>query len=204
MRAVDTPTDEDLLVQYLDGNEKSFSELVRRHSKELFQFVYRFTNQAAAAEDIVQDAFLQVHLSAGGFDPSRKFRPWLYTIAANKARDFLRSKSRRPEMPLDARISSAGDLQQTFASLLADSGPSAEMGLEDEDRARIVKEIIDNMPENFREVLNLAYFHRFSYKDMADILNIPLGTVKSRLHSAVAAFAEAYQSAVTHREDRAI
>jgi RNA polymerase sigma-70 factor (ECF subfamily) len=204
MRAVDTPKDEDLLVQYLDGNERSFSELVRRHSKELFQFIYRFTNQAAAAEDIVQDAFLQVHLSAGGFDPSRKFRPWLYTIAANKARDFLRSRSRRPEMPLDAQISGDGELKQTFSSLLADAGPTAEVGLEVEDRVRVVGEIIEKMPENFKEILNLAYFHRFSYKDMADILNIPLGTVKSRLHSAVAAFAEAYQSAVTHREDRAI
>ena len=93
------PTDEQLLADYLAGQTDGFELLVRRHSPELFRFLARFTGNAAAAEDVVQEAFLQVHLSAASFDRTRRFKPWLFTIAANKARDLLRSRGRRPEVP---------------------------------------------------------------------------------------------------------
>ena len=99
-------SDEQLLVAYRHGDRASFSRLVQRYQRELFHFLVRFTGDRAAAEDIFQETFLQVHQSAEQFDPQRRFRPWLFTIAANKARDLHRAnragrplRCRRPSRP---------------------------------------------------------------------------------------------------------
>lgn len=192
---MNTPTDEQLLADYVAGQSDVFELLVRRHSAELYRFLVRFTGNAAAAEDVVQEAFLQVHLSAASFDRSRRFKPWLFTIAANKARDLMRSKSRRPEMPLDARVGTSDEEGQRFMDFLADTSnvPSGVME-QDEEQDR-VRSVLARMPSHLREVLVLSYYHRFPYKEIAEIFNVPLGTVKSRLHAAVAAFGQAYKAA---------
>lgn len=115
-------SDEHLLADYLAGRTECFERLVQRHQRELFHFLIRFTGSAAVAEDVVQEAFLQVHLSGDAFDPSRRFKPWLFTIAANKARDWLRGRSRRPEMALDAMIGGEDSGGQRFSDFLADGG----------------------------------------------------------------------------------
>jgi len=190
---VTAPTDEQLLADHLDGNPDAFRQLVTRYHREVFQFVYRFTHSKAAAEDVAQDAFTQVHLSAATFDPDRKFKPWLFTIAANKARDSLRSRSRRKEVSLDAQMGS-DDRGQSFVDLIADEGPTPESNLDEADQRRIVRQVVEQMPENLSEVLILAYFNGFPYKQIAEILSIPLGTVKSRLHSAVSHFGTRYRA----------
>jgi len=195
---VDAPTDERLLADHFAGGA-GFETLVRRHHRELFQFVLRFTGSSTAAEDVVQEAFLQVHLSAGSFDPTRRFKPWLFTIAANKARDWLRTRSRRSEVPLDAQVSAAApgvDGTHSFADLLADEEAPLDAEFDAEEQRQLVQRVVAEMPEALREVLVLAYFHRFAYKEMAEVLDIPLGTIKSRLHSAVNVFARRYKAAV--------
>ena len=97
-------TDEQLLAAYRDGDRNSFTELVSRYERELYHFLVRFLSDRAAAEDVFQETFLQIHQSAEMFDPQRRFRPWMFTIAANKARDLIRSNSRRPTNPLQASI----------------------------------------------------------------------------------------------------
>jgi len=200
---VDSPTDEKLLKDYLQGKPGSFELLVRRHTQELFQFVVRFTGDSVAAEDVVQESLLQVHTSAATFDPSRRFKPWLFTIAANKARDYLRRRSRRHEVPIDAHLGDEKDTGRRFVHLLSNdySAPDAEL-LVDEKR-RLVRTVLEAMPEKLREVLVLAYYHRFPYKDIGEIVDIPLGTVKSRLHAAVVSFGEAYREAVAESAKRA-
>ena len=189
-------TDEELLADYLNGQVDRFELLVRRHSQELYHFLLRFTGSASAAEDVVQEAFLQVHLSAASFDPKRRFKPWLFTIAANKARDWLRSRARRPVMPLDAQIDAGDEEGQRFSDFLADKAESPSDSLEQQEQRIQVRELVEAMPTHLREVLILSYYHRFPYKEMAEILKIPLGTVKSRLHAAVGRFAQAYESVV--------
>ena len=116
---MDAPTDERLLQEYLDGDAASFELLVRRHTQELYQFALRFTSDSVAAEDVVQETLLQVHTSAGNFDPKRRFKPWLFTVAANKARDHLRRRKRRRELPFDAKIPSEDQASQSFIDLLS-------------------------------------------------------------------------------------
>jgi RNA polymerase sigma-70 factor (ECF subfamily) len=189
-------TDEELLAEYAQGRTDRFEVLVRRYSQELFHFLVRFTGGTASAEDILQETFLQVHLSAPTFDPSRRFKPWLFTIAANKARDLMRGRARRPEVPIDAAIEQDPSGRQRFSDFVAITKDEPGEPLEAEEQKQIVRRIVKQMPDHLREALILAYYHKFPYKDMAEILGVPLGTVKSRLHGAVAAFAEAYRKAV--------
>lgn len=192
---MDAPTDEQLLAGYLANRGDEFAKLVHRHSKELFQFVYRFTNNAASAEDVVQDTFFQVHQALETFDRDRRFKPWLFTIGANKARDYLRRRSRRSEVPLDAKVATDGEGESTFGDMLAGEEIELSFAIESEEVRDLVESVMQQMPDPLREALILAYFHRFPYKVMADVLDIPLGTVKSRLHAAVNQFATLYKAA---------
>ncbi len=190
---MNAPTDEQLLASHLSGDSDAFRALVERYSTELFQFVCRFTNRKSAAEDVVQDTFIQVHLAGQSFDTNRRFKPWLFTIAANKARDHLRSRTRKREVPLDAQVGGDDDDGQRFLDLLADEITSPTAQLEDAEQSKFVQSVVEEMPAHLSEILILAYFHRFPYRDIADMLDIPLGTVKSRLHAAVAQFGTLYR-----------
>jgi len=197
---VDAPTDEQLLAAYLDGDEAAFELLVRRHVRELHQFVIRFTSDAPAADDVVQETLLQVHTAAERFDPKRRFKPWLFTIAANKARDYLRRRSRRREVPIDAPTGFDQNATQRFVELFEADAVAPDEDLLVEEKRRLVRRVIEGMPTKLSEVLILAYYHRFPYRDVAEIVGVPLGTVKSRLHAGVAWFGEHYKLAVTEHE----
>jgi len=188
-------SDEQLLMLYRQGNAWAFDQLIERYQLELFHFLIRFAGSRQAAEDLFQEAFLQVHLSADTFDTDKKFKPWLFTIAANKARDYLRRNQRRQTMALSAPIGGdIGEEGQTFVDLL-----QADMELPPEQLGRqetrqLVQAIVMEMPEHLREILVLAYFHQFPYREISEVLGIPLGTVKSRLHTAVATFAQQWKN----------
>lgn len=197
---MDAPTDERLLQEYLRGKSGSFELLVRRHSQELFQFVMRFTGDSVTAEDVVQESFLQVHLSASQFDPQRRFKPWLFTIAANKARDQLRRRTRRREVASDAHLDEDADGGRRFIQLLSEEVTPPDEELLADEKRKVVRQVLAEMPEKLREVLVLGYYHRFPYKDIGEVMGIPLGTVKSRLHAAIAMFGERYRALATESQ----
>jgi len=141
-----------------------------------------------------------VHSAAESFDPKRRFKPWLFTIAANKARDYLRRRSRRREVPIDAPTGGEAGATQRFVDLFASDAVAPDEDLLVEEKRRLVRRVIEGMPTKLSEVLILAYYHRFPYREVAEILGIPLGTVKSRLHAAVAWFGENYKLAVEEHE----
>jgi RNA polymerase sigma-70 factor (ECF subfamily) len=114
---------------------------------------------------------------------------------------MLRGRARRPEVPLDAFVGTGDDDEgRRFLDFLADPTGVPAGNLEADERKALVRTTVERMPDHLREVLVLGYFHRFPYKDMAEILGVPLGTVKSRLHAAVAHFAKAYQAAVAREK----
>jgi RNA polymerase sigma-70 factor, ECF subfamily len=191
-------TDEQLLSAYRQGDRNSFAELVSRYQRELYHFLVRFLGDRAAAEDVFQESFLQVHQSADQFDPDKRFRPWLFTIAANKARDLLRSQARRPTNPLQASINPGDDDSGEFIDLMQATESFPGEPMEKQELQEAVKKTVMAMPEHLREILLLSYFHQFPYKQISDILQIPLGTVKSRLHAAVAHFADRWRSTNQH------
>ena len=188
-------TDEQLLDDYVHGDRQAFAELIGRYRHQLLHFLIRFLGSRTAAEDVFQEAFVQIHLSAETFDTSRRFKPWLFTIAANKARDHHRKHSREPTVSLSAPMSRE-DEGRPYVDLLEADLPVPEAPILDAERSRLVKSVIDSMPAHLREILLLSYFQRLSYNQIAETLHIPLGTVKSRLHTAVAAFARAWKAAM--------
>lgn len=196
MSEADRRSDEDLFSAYRAGEAAALETLIRRHHDDLIRFLYRLTGERSAAEDVFQETFLQVHISAATFDASRRFKPWLFTIAANKARDLLRKNVRRRTMDLDSPISGGGsgsDDGRTYVDLMEIDVPQPGEQVTTSERDRMVQAAVMELPPSLREVLLLAYFQRMSYSQVADVLQIPLGTVKSRLHAAVAAFARKWQ-----------
>ena len=189
-------SDRQLLQRHLTGDEGAFGMLVNRYRRPLYNFLARFSGDPALAEDIFQETFLQLHLSAGAFDPTRRLKPWLFTIAANKARDAMRSRTRRQAAPLDATIAGGGDSESRYADLMPSNIPDPSESLVNLETRRAVQTIVQDMPENLRTVLLLNYFHDFAYKEIAEMLNLPLGTIKSRLHAAVKYFGKRWKAAV--------
>ena len=185
--SVDHQTDEALFRAYREGDEAAFTALVERYAGELVQFLVKQTGSRAAAEDVFQETFLQVHNSAGTFDLDRRFKPWLYTIAVNKGRDWHRRNARRKAVSLSANVGADGE-GQAFVDLLASDVAEPDEGMQDAELRTRVKNVVDDMPEHYREILLLSYFQKMSYMQIAEALEVPLGTVKSRLHAAVAAF----------------
>jgi len=201
-------SDEQLFEKYRTGDREAIRALIERHADELLSFLTRMVGERAGAEDVFQETFLQIHHSAGTFDMSRRFRPWLFTIAANKARDYLRRKNRRRALDLSAPVESgnSGNHDQAgtqYVDLMAIDIPPPSAGIEGEERNRAVQKAMDQLPPALKEILLLAYFQRLSYAQIADDLEIPLGTVKSRLHAAVATFAKRWNEAQgEHPNDR--
>jgi RNA polymerase sigma-70 factor (ECF subfamily) len=196
----DETSDENLMIAHLAGDGRAFPLLVERYRTDLHRYLQRFLGSASAADDVFQETFLQIYLSASTFDVTRTLRPWLYTIASNKARDWYRHKKRRAALSLDKPMGH-GENEFTLLDVVAakDGQPGDSMSSREES-AR-VKKVVDALPELHREILLMAYFQRFSYQHISDMLNIPLGTVKSRLHSAVAHFADGWAQ-TTHETSK--
>ena len=184
-------TDEELVEDVLDGDVAAFRGLIERHHDALFRFLYRLTGNRQMAEDVFQDAFLQVHQSLDTFDSSRRFKPWLFTIAANKGRDALRKANRRKTVSLSAPVVEEGG--KSFVDLMEIDLPDVSSPMEEAERSAKVQRAIDELSPRLREILLMAYFQKMTYAQIAELFGIPIGTVKSRLHSAVAAFAKAWQ-----------
>ena len=187
-------SDEQLLSLHRDGQKGAFETLVRRRSDELYRFLFRFLGDRALADDVMQETFLQVHLSANRFDVSRRLKPWLFTIAANKARDAMRSRSRRRAATLDARMDVNDEDAASYVDLLRADVHAPIEQLANKELRHAVKKVVMDMPEHLREVLLLNYFQHMPFKDIAAVLSVPLGTIKSRLHAAVAHFAGRWET----------
>ena len=180
-------TDEQLLLRYRQTGERElFDQLVYRYERELFSYLRRYLGNAEMAEDVFQASFLQVHLKCDQFQEGRKFRPWLYTIATNRAIDAKRQNKRHNMVSLDY---SSGDQMAEEVNRLVNLLESAEVGPEMSaqysERNDLVRNTLDQLPESMHAVIQLVYYQGMKYREAAEVLEIPVGTVKSRLHAAI-------------------
>jgi len=166
--------------------------LIDRYRDGLFRFLIRFMGDRQAAEDVFQETFLQIHLSAGTFDMSRRFKPWLFTIAANKGRDLHRKNAKRSTLELSAEVGGE-DAGTSFVDLMEVECTRPHDAVQTRERDQRVQQAVNELPAHYREILLLAYFQKMTYAQLAEVLQIPIGTVKSRLHAAVGAFARAWE-----------
>ena len=187
-------TDEQLLLRYCKGGDRrAFDALVKRYEREIYSYLRRYLGDAEVAEDVFQAAFLQVHLKCRQFEEGRAFRPWLYAIATHAAIDAQRRNRRHRIASLDQSRGRGGeDDLQTLTHLLATAEPGPVARLESEERKEWVRQAVESLPEALRTTLVLVYYQGMKYTEVAESLEIPLGTVKSRIHTAVLKLNEAW------------
>lgn len=180
-------SDQRLLSDHRRGDERSFLILVTRYRGELVGFLTKLLGDYTAAEDVAQETFLRVHRSAHQFENHRDLRPWLFSIAANAAKDMYRWNVRRPALSLHAGHAAGDDWWGAEIAQANAERPGDR--LERHELSERVRGVVERMPTHLREILSLAYFSQTPYRQISEVLGIPLGTVKSRLHAAVAHFA---------------
>ena len=186
-------TDEELLLGYRKSHDPDlFAELVHRYERELYSYLRRYLGDAEMADDAFQAAFLQVHLKCEQFEAGRAVRPWLYTIATNQAIDLQRRSKRHRMVSLDRSTSADGEDVGKLLDLLTSREPGPTVQLSADERREWLHRAVKSLPEPLADVVNLVYFHDLKYREAAETLNIPVGTVKSRMHSAVAKLNEAW------------
>ncbi len=198
-------TDEQLLLVYRtearsasSGQEaaEAFETLVHRYERELYSYLFRYLGDAAMADDAFQATFLQVHLKCEQFEEGRKFRPWLYTIATNQSIDAQRRNKRHRLLSLDRRASSMASVGSgSLVELLLSREPEAVSNLEREERREWIREAVQSLPEQLRGAVVLVYYQGIKYREAAEVLGIPVGTVKSRLNAALHKLHEAWEQA---------
>jgi RNA polymerase sigma-70 factor, ECF subfamily len=179
-------SDEELLNRLRSGQRDVFGILVRRFQRELYGYLRRYTGDPNLADDVFQATFLQVYLKIGQYEPGRSARPWLYTIATHQAIDAMRRVGRKSMVSLEQTTSenSEGEVRSLVEMLESREADPLERTQLAEKR-QIVRECVDKLPDFLKHVVILAYFQGLKYREVADILDVPVGTVKSRLHSAL-------------------
>jgi RNA polymerase sigma-70 factor (ECF subfamily) len=195
-----TLSDEQLLLRYrAEGHREHFATLLKRYERELFNYLRRYLGDAGMAEDAFQATFLQVHLKCNQFDEGRRFRPWLYTIATNQAIDAQRRNKRHRMISLD-RVGNGtdGDEVGKLVDLLVSGAGDPLDHVSQFERGEWVREALDELSEQMRSVVHLVYYEGMKYREAADVLSIPVGTVKSRLHAAIAKLNDFWTDAHVH------
>ena len=187
-------TDEQLIAAYRDRHDRAaFEELVHRYERELYSYLRRYLGDPVLAEDAFQGTFLQVHLKCDQYDPQRKFRPWLYTIATNHAIDVQRRNKRHRMLSLDQRQRQGDDDDVgALIDLLEARQDAPANRMESGERRSWIENAVARLPEQLRTAVNLIYYQGLKYREAADVLSIPVGTVKSRLHTAILKLNEAW------------
>lgn len=166
------------LTRLRDGDVQAVGPLMERYQHRLYRYLLRLVWQQGTAEDLFQQTWVRVMERIGSYDPSRNFESWLFTVARNLAMDHLRRH--QPES-LDEPLPS-GDSR---AELIPGSGPGALEQLLAQERAGFLLQSMAELPPIFREVLTLRFEEEMKNEEIAVVLNVPLGTVKTRLHRAM-------------------
>lgn len=188
-------TDEQLFREFRSHDDRSaFDAIMHRYDVELHEYLRRYLGNAESADDVFQATFLKIFVNRLHFDDGRSFRPWLYTVAKHQAIDSQRrGQTRRTvslDQPLDQRFETDAD-SATLCGLLSADGDSAADVAEQHEAEELVREAINGLSPPLKEALQLVYFQGMKYEQAAHVMKIPVGTVKSRLRSAILKLASA-------------
>ena len=184
-------TDEHLLGRLRAGDRSVFGTLVRRYERELYGYLRRYVGDDDLADDVFQNTFVAVFRKIAQYEPGRAARPWLYAIATNQAIDALRRRNRRADQRADAIVLPDEDgVARPLFELMASSEVAPPAQADRDEQRLLVRAAVDRLPDLLRQVVLLTYFQGMKYRDAADVLGIPVGTVKSRLHAALTKLTE--------------
>ncbi len=165
----------------LEGNQKAFSELMNNYRDSLYFMMLKMTNDPIDAEDMTIEAFGKAFKNLKNYTPEFAFSTWLFKIASNNCIDFLR-KRRKNTLSLDHQLSDAKDLN--FTQSIQCSGPDPEERIITKQKHKELRDIVDKIKPHYKTLIELRYFKEYSYEEIANQLNLPLGTVKAQLFRA--------------------
>ncbi|MDR3570777.1 MAG: RNA polymerase sigma factor [Candidatus Pacebacteria bacterium] len=164
-------TDEMIAARVQNGDVESFSALVERYEDKLTRYARKFLRDPDDAKDIIQEVFIKAFENIQSFDATRRFSPWIYRIAHNEFVNAIKKRARGPVLGIDFDV--------VFPHLAA-TDTADDTALE-RDTKELLEQCLDELEPKYREPLVLYYYEGVSYKDMADILRIPMSTVGVRL-----------------------
>ncbi|MGB2692964.1 MAG: sigma-70 family RNA polymerase sigma factor [Thermodesulfobacteriota bacterium] len=178
-------SDEEVMKKFQNGNSGSFDILLKRHSGGVLRFIMKMTGgNKTHGEDLLQEIFLKVIEKRNRYDSEQKFTTWLYSIARNHCIDYLRSESYRRHGSLDAPLSESDKSGTVVLEIVKSSDRGQEDKLYDKEVGELINKGINSLKQEFKEVFILKEVEGLSLKEIADITESPLGTVKSRLRYA--------------------
>ena len=174
-------SDEALMSSAGRGDREAFTALFKRYRVPVMTFICHYVYSFERAEDLFQETFVRLWRSRRRYDGSRPFRPWLYSIAANICRDEARRMRYRKTLSLDAELEGVKPSDRIPSKL-----PSPSESAEKDERAGDLRTAIGSLPRDNRVAIVLHQFQGLKYREIAEVLDVPIGTVKSRIHSAMA------------------
>ena len=185
-QSLDEMADEELMMLYSQGEMRAFEVLMRRHERPLYHFILRSCKRPDVAEELLQEVFMRVIKSAQGYEKKAKFTTWVYTIARNICIDRARKKSRGNEMSLDQKMGSDEDSSQSFGDMLVDTKANvSHMSYERKVFLERLKDALEQLPEDQREVFLLKEVSGLKFREIAELVDAPVPTIKSRMRYAL-------------------
>jgi RNA polymerase sigma-70 factor (ECF subfamily) len=173
------PTDEELVATILAGRGAGYEVLVGRYQHRLVNYLFRLVRNLDEAHDLAQEVFLKVYQALDRFDPRYRFSTWIFRVAQNSAIDQIRRQKLRVTQPLRETID--GEEREWEP---ASSGPSPYGEARNRERGRAIGRAIDELPPEYRELIEMRHFGELAYEEIATLKRLPLGTVKNKLFRA--------------------
>lgn len=174
-------SDEKLINAYLKGDEKSLEILIGKYLKPVYRFVYGYVNNFQEAEDITQETFVRMWRNLKKFDQTKSFKTWIFTIAKNASIDFLRRSRVKKSISFSEFSASGGkEGENAFEENFIDPSLSPDKLLENTNLSEIFLKAVEKLFPKYREVILLRHNDQLTFREIAESLNEPLNTVKSR------------------------
>ena len=186
-RAAAAPEEKALIARCKRGDLDAFNELIKKYEKPVYNFAYRLTGRYDDAQDVAQDAFVRVYNAIGSFRGDASFSTWLFRITTNVFLDERKKTRAHPTSSLDEYIATE---ESSMARQVEDPSPTPEMLTEGMERSQLLEQAIQSLPEYQRAMVVLYHTEQKSYEEIAEIMDMPIGTVKSRLNRARLALKE--------------
>ncbi|CUA97702.1 RNA polymerase sigma factor RpoE [Thiomonas bhubaneswarensis] len=193
----DIPSDAVLVQQVQAGQQKAFDLLVAKYQRRIYRLVLRFIRDPALAEDVAQETFLRAYRAIGQFRGESQFYTWLYRIAVNTAKKAISDDIRDPTV---SEGDASGHDEETFSPTeLLSNHETPESILVSKEIVQTVNAAMESLPEDLRMAITLREIEGLSYEDIAEAMQCPIGTVRSRIFRAREAIAERLRPVIEHK-----
>ncbi len=177
-------SDEELMLRYRDGDKAAFETLYGRYERPLFDFIYRMVPNSAETESLFQETFLRLVRGRREYQATAQFKTWLFQIAVNLCRDRSRGLKHRSHLSLNSPLTAQGDSHSELQEVVPDPAPAVDKSVEEGELQSAVKKAVSSLPEDEQLVVVLREYQGMKYSEIAEVMDRPVGTLKSINHRA--------------------